>query len=110
MLETVVTDTETMYWSVLPDKIYITQHGFTSGMSGGPVYDGEGHAVGIVLGTITRNPPKDEDAYGKVHRGNGIFVPASQIELAFAAMCEELGAETWPCDRDPMRRPGGGGM
>lgn len=110
VLTTEVTDTETMFWSVLPDKIYITRHGFTSGMSGGPIYDEEGHAVGIVLGTITRDPPKDEDAHGKVHRGNGIFVPTSQIDLAFVAMCDELGSDTWPCDQDLMRRADGGGM
>jgi len=104
ILETEIVTTEGAFWYVPDDAVYITELGFTSGMSGGPVFNEQGEAIGIVLGTVVRDPPEDHDMYGKLNRRNGIIVPSSQIKIAFMEMCADL---DWmkPCDIEA--RPGG---
>lgn len=104
VLETEVTQTRGVWLSYRNDKVFVTQEGFTSGMSGGPVFNEQGQVIGIVQGTITRNPPRDHNLYGRVFRRNGLIIPTSQIRQAFEQMCEDL---EWmePCDIE--QRPGG---
>ena len=96
--------TEGFFWNDPGDGVFVTRKGFSSGMSGGPVYNAQGQAVGIVLGTVTKNPGKDHGMYGLVVRGNGLFIPTHELEEAFGEMCKAR-KFMQPCDL--TARPGG---
>ncbi len=103
-LETEVVVTDGAFWYDPGDSVYITREGFSSGMSGGPVFNKQGAAVGIVLGTVTSDPDPDHPLFGKVRRRNGIFIPTRELEVAFREMCADL-EFMHPCDL--KGRPGG---
>jgi|GEM_PF-2219521 len=101
MLTTVIVNTDDIWWAKPEDRVFITREGFSSGMSGGPVYNEDEHVIGIVLGTVVRDPPKGHAFEGKLKKGNGIVVPTSEIVEAAKLMCPQMGF-VWPCGLNPM--------
>ena len=89
ILVTVVTY-ENWYWTEKTDLIHVTKGGITSGMSGGPIYNAAGAAVGIMNATISSNIPENYSVYGSIFKGNGLFVPNSEIHEAWEQMCKEI--------------------